>query len=104
MDFGKFKPDEHYVEQIMEQSIEHNVFDMKNGYRVSVIRGGRYTHGGRAGLWELAVMDDEDHDIVATPLTKGSRDVIGYLSEADVERALEAVEALPARKRRRRKR
>ena len=103
MNFGKYEPDENYVEQIAGQSIEHNIFDMKNGYRVSVIRGGRYTYGGRAGLWELAVMDDEDHDIVATPLTKGNRDVIGYLSEADVVRTLEAVEALPQRRKKRKR-
>lgn len=73
-----------------------------NGYGASVARfsigsfGGSY--GAAQGLWELAVLrfnsaDDLDFDLdYSTPVTD---DVLGYLTEEDVERHLAEIEALP---------
>lgn len=65
--------------------------EFPNGYGVSVVRS-QHTYGGDRGLFELAVMKDGAlcYD---TPVTD---DVLGYLSEEDVTKALRDVQALPA--------
>jgi hypothetical protein len=70
-----------------------------NHYGVSVIRG-PYTHGGREGLYELAVIymgpDDEHSELVYdTPVTN---DVEGHLTPDDVTRLMQQVSELPPRK------
>lgn len=68
-----------------------------NGYGASVVRGW-LTYGGEAGLYELAVArwtgPDED-DWVIDYDTSVTPDVLGYLTEADVDRLLAEIEALP---------
>lgn len=69
-----------------------------NHYGVSVIRG-PYTHGGRQGLYELAVIymgpEDKYSELVYdTPVTN---DVEGYLTPDDVTRLMEQVSQLPPR-------
>jgi hypothetical protein len=69
-----------------------------NHYGVSVIRG-PYTHGGRKGLYELAVVymapeDNESQLVYDTPVTN---DVEGHLTPDDVTRLMKQVEALPPR-------
>lgn len=66
--------------------------EFANGYGASVIRG-PWTYGGEKGLFELAVMHDGKLDYT-TPLTE---DVIGHLTEAQVEDLLAQIEALPAK-------
>ena len=64
-------------------------YKFKNGYGASVIcHKGSYGH--QAGLWELAILKGEDlcYD---TPI---SNDVIGNLTEAQVENYLEEIKAL----------
>jgi len=64
-------------------------YTFENGYGASVIcHEGSYGH--QAGLWELAVLKGEDlcYD---TPI---SNDVIGNLTEAQVENYLEEIKAL----------
>jgi len=64
-----------------------------NGYGVSVIRGPQ-SYGGSEGLYELAVLKGVEKDwkiCYDTPITD---DVIGYLSESDVEKLLNEVAAL----------
>ena len=75
----------------------HHIFD--NNYGVSVIRG-PYTHGGKEGLYELAVIymapDAEYSELVYdTPITN---DVEGYLTPEDVTRLMKRVSKLPIRK------
>lgn len=70
-----------------------------NHYGVSVVRG-LYTHGGRQGLYELAVVYMAPSDIYSqlvydTPVTN---DVEGYLTPDDVTRLMEQVSQLPPRK------
>lgn len=64
-----------------------------NGYGASVVCH-EWSYGGSRGLWELAVTDDAGRLVYDTPVTN---DVIGYLTESDVETHLDAIEALPAR-------
>ena len=61
-----------------------------NGYGASVLRGGVfYTTGG---TFEVAVMRDGNLDYT-TPITD---DVLGYLSEAEANKTLSDIKALPA--------
>jgi hypothetical protein len=74
----------------------HHFFD--NHYGISVIRG-PYTHGGRQGLYELAVIymapgDEYSQLVYDTPVTS---DVEGHLTPDDVTRLMEQVGQLPPR-------
>jgi hypothetical protein len=69
---------------------DHHVYKFANGYGASVIRNG-FSYGGRAGLWELAVLDDEGHLTYSTPITD---DVIGHLEPQDVTALLVRIAAL----------
>jgi hypothetical protein len=60
-----------------------------NGYGVSVVKT-PYTYGGRDGLYELAVLNN-DGITYDTPITN---DVLGYLSEQDVTEVLIKVQQL----------
>ena len=69
-----------------------------NHYGVSVVRN-LYSHGGRQGLYELAVLymapDDEYSKLVYdTPVTN---DVEGRLTPDDVTRLIKQVSELPPR-------
>ncbi|HVJ71635.1 MAG TPA: hypothetical protein VM531_09045 [Sphingomicrobium sp.] len=65
-----------------------------NGYGASVVRG-RYTYGGSAGLYELAVRGPDGRLDYTTPVTD---DVLGHLTPAAVTEALGQIAALPAKK------
>jgi hypothetical protein len=74
----------------------HHIFD--NHYGVSVIRG-PYTHGGKEGLYELAVLymapgDEYSQLVYDTPVTS---DVEGHLTPDDVTRLMKQVSELPPR-------
>ena len=66
---------------------QHN-FD--NGYGVSIVRHS-FSYGNGAGLWELAVLCNGNlcYD---TPITD---DVLGDLTEKEVDEIVEQVKALP---------
>jgi hypothetical protein len=70
------------------------IFD--NGYGVSIIQHD-FSYGGDKGLWELAVIkktknEGEGWDICYdTPITS---DVLGHLSENEVNNVVEKVKAL----------
>ena len=73
------------------------LYRFKNGYGASVVRF-QYSYGYEDGQWELAVvrftgkgMDDREIDY-STPLTD---DVLGHLSEAEVDELLTKIEKLP---------
>lgn len=64
-----------------------------NDYGASVVSG-PYSYGGPNGPWEIAVIqfEGEDWDIMYnTPITD---DVLGHLTDEDVERTLAEIEAL----------
>lgn len=55
-----------------------------NGYGASIVQG-PYTYGGSDGLYELAVFGKDGEITYDTPITN---DVLGYLSEEEVEKTL----------------
>ena len=65
-------------------------FKFPNGYGASVIIG-RGTYGGKAGKWELAVLDESGSLTYDTPITS---DVIGHLTWRQVEKTLKAIREL----------
>ena len=68
------------------------IYTFDNGYEASVVCHTN-SYGGPEGLWELAVMLD-DELVYDTPVTS---DVIGWLTDADLATVLDQVEALPHR-------
>ena len=69
-------------------------FKFDNGYGASVIcHMGSY--GGKDGLWELAVLKkDEDDEYDLCYDTEITKDVIGHLSDADVDYYLQRISQL----------
>ncbi len=71
------------------------VYKFENGYGASVISGGTYTYGGEDGLKELAVLKfKEDGKYSLCYSTEITDDVLGYLTDEDVQRLLKEIEAL----------
>lgn len=74
---------------------DQTVYKFDNGYGASVISGGTFTYGGDEGLKELAVIKFQSEDkwriCYETEITD---DVIGYLSDEEVENLLLQIEAL----------
>ena len=64
--------------------------EFPNGYGASIVKG-PYTYGGRDGLFELAVLGAGGEITYDTPLTN---DVLGYLSEEDVEHYVNEIKNL----------
>jgi hypothetical protein len=62
----------------------------ENGYGASIVCT-PYTYGGKEGLYELAVFDNDGHITYDTPITN---DVLGYLSEQDVTEVLIKIQQL----------
>ena len=60
------------------------IVQFPNGYGASIVQS-EYTYGGKDGLYELAVFGKDGHISYDTPITN---DVLGYLSEQDVEKTL----------------
>jgi len=65
-----------------------------NGYGASVIRT-KGSYGGEAGLYELAVLDQEGEICYNTPITD---DVLGWIKEDNITEALQRIEALKMKK------
>lgn len=78
-----------------DRSARQTIYRFANGYGASVINDG---YGSQAGLKELAVLElveGEKFELTyETPITD---DVLGHLTDEDVDRALKDIEALPAR-------
>ena len=61
-----------------------------NGFGASIVKH-EYSYGGKDGLYEIAVLDSEGQITYDTPITN---DVLGYLSEEDVERHVNEIKNL----------
>ena len=64
-----------------------------NGYGASIVQH-QFSYGGDRGLWELAIIEgnEDEWDICySTPITS---DVLGHLSESEVDELLIKIEAL----------
>lgn len=64
--------------------------EFSNGYGASIVKG-PYTYGGRAGLFELAVLSSDGAITYDTPITD---DIVGYLTEDGVTALLAEIELL----------
>lgn len=69
---------------------EHYIFKASNGYGASIVQH-EFTYGARKGLWELAVLDAEGNICYTTPITN---DVLGYLTEQEVNETLQRISEL----------
>lgn len=65
-------------------------FEFPNGYGASLVRH-TGSYGGDEGLWELGVIRDSDL-VYDTPITN---DVLGYLTDKEVNQYLEEIKNLP---------
>jgi len=70
------------------------VYKFPNGYGASAIKHS-YSYGGPEGLWELAVLDNV-HELGGDPCynTEITDDVIGYLTDEDLDVILVAIKEL----------
>jgi len=66
------------------------IVQFPNGYGASIVQG-EHTYGGSKGLYELAVFGKNGEITYDTPITD---DVLGYLSEEDVEKTLTEIKNL----------
>jgi hypothetical protein len=69
---------------------EQYLYEFENGYGASVVCNNS-SYGGNAGLWELAVLGKDGDLCYDTEITD---DVLGYLSEDDVEKTLKDISEL----------
>jgi hypothetical protein len=60
------------------------IVQFPNGYGASIVQG-EHTYGGKDGLYEIAVFGKDGQISYSTPITD---DVLGYLSEEEVEKTL----------------
>lgn len=69
-----------------------------NNFGASVVRHS-FSYGSEEGLWELAVLTfaDETNDYELTYDTEITNDVIGHLTEEDVEDLLNKIEKLESK-------
>jgi hypothetical protein len=61
-----------------------------NGYGASIVKH-EFSYGGKDGLYELAVLNEDGDLTYETPITN---DVIGYLREIDVTDVMEKIQQL----------
>lgn len=61
-----------------------------NGYGASIVCHS-FSYGHENGLWELAVLGKDGRLCYSTPITS---DVLGYLTEEEVNETLDAIEVL----------
>ena len=72
--------------------VQHLTF-YPNGYGASIVQH-EFSYGSKDGLWELAVIKGNSDDwniCYDTPITG---DVLGYLTEEDVDKTLEEIKSL----------
>jgi hypothetical protein len=69
---------------------EQCIVQFPNGYGASIVKG-PHTYGGPQGLYELAVFGKDGGITYDTPITD---DVLGYLSEEEIEKTLTDIKNL----------
>ena len=78
-------------EKLKHQDGIQAIVEFPNGFGVSVIKSDT-SFGGKSGLFELAVLDNENGNINST--TDITDDVIGWQDEDDIDRVLTAISKL----------
>lgn len=66
------------------------IYKFDNGYGASVVKH-NHSYGGKKGLYELAVLDNEGALCYTTPITE---DVVGHLTMGEVENLLAEISYL----------
>ncbi len=66
------------------------IVEFPNGFGASIIKSD-FSHGGKSGLFELAVLDSDGKINSQTDITD---DVVGWCDENDVDRILTAISKL----------
>lgn len=66
------------------------IAEFPNGFGASIIKSD-FSHGGKSGLFELAVLDDGGNITQSTDITD---DVLGWQDEDDIDRVLTAISKL----------
>ena len=82
-----------YKEKSLHGGVQKQ-YKFDNGYGASVVKH-EFSYGNKNGLWELAVLkwvDGDDYELDLS--TEISDDVIGYLTEEEVEELLVRIESL----------
>ena len=64
----------------------------ENGYGASIIQT-PFSYGGKIGLYEIGILDNEGDICSTTPITDSG--VIGYLREEDVSEGMIRIQNLP---------
>lgn len=64
-----------------------------NGYGASVVKSD-FSYGGKEGLYELAVIEGDEDVWQITYETDVTSDVLGYLTEEDVESYLNQINSI----------
>jgi len=77
--------------KIKHQDGVQAIAEFPNGFGASVIKSD-FSHGGKSGLFELAVLDNDTGNINST--TDITNDVIGWQDENDIDRILTAISKL----------
>lgn len=89
--FGEIFPSEWVpTRNTSEGPLKRLEYNFPNGYGASVIRG-PHSYGGKAGLYELAVLLNGDL-CYTTSITS---DVLGWLTATDVGKLINEIAALP---------
>jgi hypothetical protein len=65
-----------------------------NGYGASIVQHS-FSYGKDEGLWELAVIKGTEDDWALCYTTAITDDVLGYLSEEEVNETLDEISVLP---------
>lgn len=66
------------------------IYKAENGYGASIVQH-QWSYGGNSGLWEVAVLDPNGDICYSTPITS---DVVGHLTDKEVNKLLEQIDAL----------
>lgn len=69
-----------------QHGVQH-IYKFPNGYGASVIMH-EGSYGGRDGLWEVAILDQDGNLCYTTSITE---DVIGYLDDEDLTSVLHEI-------------
>lgn len=88
--------EKYLVETRLKLGGVQKLYRFDNGYGASVVKN-QCSYGGKKGLWELAVIRwrNNDFDLVYdTPITD---DVLGYLTEEDVQKTLLQIQELESK-------
>ena len=86
------RKDNSMIEHYIRDDGVQDIYRFKNGYGASVVCS-RGSYGGKQGLKELAVLDKDGSLCYDTPVTS---DVIGWLTDEQVEVYLSQIASLPA--------